>query len=372
MNILIWGTGKFALYIYQQVVSRKNIEVKYFIDSNCEKWGKTIDEISIISPNEIGNYYCENDVILIAFTNGIDIFENVVADNNFKVGCIRNRVFEAQLLLSEDILCDTNILWSDASYLDKPMLHSLETNIEDGCNLNCRGCSHFSNLFQRGEKVPFNTFCRDLKKISENVFIYRFNMLGGEALLNEQLEEYIAYVAELMHHTDIELITNGLLIPKQSKSFFECCKKYDVTIGISGYRPTLAMKDNITKILDENEIVYIFRNAVEDFGKNVDLSGKNDIQTSFKRCRENRCHFMRQGKIYKCPFEALGNKLFSHFHVDAKIEGGIDIYNPDLNWVQVVGSLHNDPVDACRYCGMEERIEWRIANNPVIEDWIIG
>lgn len=371
MNILIWGTGKFALYILKQIRQRENVVVKHFIDSNCEKWGEKIDGISVVSPDNIRNYCSENEVILIAFTNGIDIFDRITICNTYKVGFIRNRVFEAQLSLAEDILKDSNILWSDADYLNKPMLYSLETNLEDGCNLNCRGCSHFSSLFHKGEKVPFETFCKDLKKISENVFIYRFNMLGGEALLNERIVEYIEYVVKLMPHTDIELVTNGLLIPKQSKEFFECCRKNNVTIAISGYKPTMAMKDDITRVLDENGVVYVFRRVVEDFGKNIDLSGKNDRQTAVKRCRENRCHFMRQGKIYKCPFEALGNKFFSHFNVDARIEGGIDIYQEKLDWQQVVSILHNDPVDACKYCGVEERIEWRVANNPVIEDWII-
>lgn len=371
MNVLLWGTGKFALYIYQQIKQSKSITLKSFVDSDSKKWDTKFNGIRVISPTEIDDYYCENDFILIAFTNGIEVFDNIATNNKYKIGFIRNRVFEARLPLAEDILNDPNILWNDADYLDKPILHSLETNVMDGCNLNCRGCSHFSNLFERDEKVSFDTFCKDLKKITENVFVYRFNLLGGEALLNDNIVDYIDYATELMPNTDIELISNGLLIPKQSKKFFECCKKNDVTIGISGYKPTLAMKDSIIRMLNENGVIYIFRNAVEDFGKNIDLSGNNDRYESVKRCRENRCHFVRQGKIYKCPFEALGNKFFSHFNIDARIEGGIDIYQEGLDWQQVVSTLHNDPVNACKYCGVEERIQWCIANDPVIEDWII-
>lgn len=372
MNIAIWGTGSFGQYIAQQLVKKENCTVTFFIDSNRDLHGKAIEGIQVISPEELEDRYAvEVDILLVAFTNCISAYGDIVKVSGNKCGFIRNRVFEARLSLAEDILKDPNILWSDAEYLNKPMLYSLETNIEDGCNLNCRGCSHFSNLFERGEKVAFDTFCRDLKRISENVFIYQFNMLGGEILLNNQIVEYMEYAVELMPHTDIELITNGLLIPKQSKSFFECCKKYDIMIGISTYKPTLAMRDDIVRILNENEVAYVFRNAVEDFGKNIDLSGQNDRQIAVKRCRENRCHFMRQGKIYKCPFEALGNKFFSHFNIDAMIEGGIDIYKEGLDWQQVVNVLHNDPVDACKYCGVEERIEWRVASPPVIEDWII-
>lgn len=371
MNVLIWGAGEFGRYIYHEIAQRENIIIKKFVDSNYEKWGEKIDGISIISPDEIELYYATGDIILIAFMNGISLFDKFIKKDNYKVGLIKNKVLELRRQLEEDIFHDPNILWNDAECLKQPVLYSLETNIEDGCNLNCRGCSHFSSLFHRGEKVEFNIFCKDLKKIAENIFIYRFNLLGGEVLLNDRLTEYIEYAAELMPYTDIVLISNGLLIPKQNLSFFECCKKYGVTIAISGYKPTLAMKDDIVQILNENEVAFVFRNAVEDFGKNIDLSGQNDRQIAVKRCRENRCHFMRQGKIYKCPFEALGNKFFSHFNIDAMIEGGIDIYKEGLDWQQVVNVLHNDPVDACKYCGVEERIEWRVASPPVIEDWII-
>lgn len=370
MNIFIWGTGNFGHYIWEQIKCREDIKVKYFLDSNKEKWGTKIDNIAIISPDMIRKFYCENDVILMAFTNSIRIFE-WFENQIFKVGFVRNRVFESKMKLGHNLLEDRNILWNDDAILEKPMLQSLETNIVDGCNLNCRGCSHFSNLFRKDEKVDFETFCNDLTQIANHVYIYRFNMLGGEALLNDRIVEYIDFAANLMPYTDIELISNGLLIPNQSEAFFECCKKNDIVIGISGYKPTLRMKDKIVQVLEEHGVNYIFRQQVDDFGKNIDLSGNNIAEETVKRCRENRCHFMRRGKIYKCPFEALGNKLFSYFDIDIQIDGGIDIYDDGLEWKQAVKILHDNPVEACRYCGKEERIEWKIANVPMLEDWIV-
>ena len=371
MKVLIWGTGNFGKYISQQIGQKEDIDIKCYVDSNQQKWGTKLNNKPIIAPDEIIEFYEKNDVILVAFTNGITVFEQIKSRYNCKFGIVRNCVFEAKLQLKNDILKDNNILWNDAEFLQKPMLQSLETNVMDGCNLNCRGCSHFSNLFHRDEKIDFGTFCKDLKRITDNVYIYRFNMLGGEILLNNQLIDYIEYAKKVMPDTDIELVTNGLLIPKQDKSFFECCKKNNVIIGISGYKPTLALKNEIIKVLEENQVTYIFRDVVEDFGKNIDLTGKNDVEIAVKNCRESKCHFMRRGKIYKCPFEALGNKLFTHFNVDIELKGGIDIYRDDLNWQEVVNRLHNNPVEACRFCGKEERIEWRVANPPCLEDWII-
>lgn len=371
MNVLIWGTGNFGDYVKCQLKKNNDVVIKKFIDSDPMKWGKEIDGITIISVDDVSKYCSENDVILIAITNGISIYEEAKTVCNCKIGVVRNRVLEARLMLNDNLLNDDNILWSDAPFLKKPILHSLETNIVDSCNLNCRGCSHFANLFERSDMVPFETFCADLKKIADNTYVYRFNMLGGEVLLNERVIEYIEYVAALMPYTDIELITNGLLLPKQDKSFFECCKKHNVAIVVSGYKPTLAMREDIVKVLEENGVVYIFWDDVEDFGKNIDLSGKNEADVAMKQCRENNCHSLRKGKLYKCPFEALGNKFFSHYNLDIRLNGGIDIYEENLDWAYVVDVLRNKSIDACRYCGKEERIEWRVTNNPCIEDWII-
>lgn len=139
-----------------------------------------IEGIEIISPEQLQKtFYSNIDFLLVAFSNGITLYDELVKMKLNKFGIMRNRVFEAQLELGQDLLRDNNILWSDASYLDKPLLKSLETNVVDYCNLNCRGCSHFSNLFKFGEKVPFDIFCKDISHIAEHVYLYQLNLLGG-------------------------------------------------------------------------------------------------------------------------------------------------------------------------------------------------
>lgn len=372
MNIAIRGTGKFGRYIAQKLRENEEYTLKYYIDVNLDVCRTYIDGIFVISPDEFQNQYIEEiDCVLVAFMNGIDQFKQIVKSSKCKYGFIRNRVFEAKMDLNGNLLLDNNIIWSDADYLKKPVLRSIETNIVDDCNLNCRGCSHFSNLFEHGAKVPFERYCQDLKQITDHVFVGQFNMLGGEAILNERIIEYIEYARKLLPYSEIELISNGLLLPKMSDDFYKCCARNDITISISGYRPTLMMKDKIKDILTSHNITYIFREDVMEFGKNIDLSGSSNKYEAVKRCRENKCHFFRYGKIYKCPFEALGNIFFSHFGVDIQFEGGTDIYDVDLNWSKLIDKLYEEPVEVCKFCGKEERIEWKVQNKPTLEDWIV-
>lgn len=372
MNIAIRGTGKFGKYIASQIKSNKNYTLAFFIDSNVDSWGKKVEGVSIISPDDLQKkYWNDVDIVLIAYMNSIDSFERIVISKSIKYGFIRNRVYEAQLQLKEDLMQDINIVWCDALYLNKPILRSLETNIVDDCNLNCRGCSHFSNLFEHGARVPYEVFCKDLKQVADKAYVHQLNLLGGEAILNERIVEYMDYARKLLPYSEIELISNGLLIPKQTEEFFECCKKNDITISISGYKPTLRIKDKIRNILEKHHIVYIFREDVNEFGKNIDIDGKADRYEAVKKCRENKCHFLREGKIYKCPFEALGNVFFEHFGLNIRFDGGTNIYDDKLDWRKFIDKLYNEPIDACRYCGNEVKIEWGVTSNPILEDWTI-
>lgn len=373
MDIAIWGSGNFGRYIARQIKESKAYDIRYFVDSNNKLWGTKVDDIEVISPEQLQQCKTgEVEFLLVAFTDGIAIYQRLSAMKLRRFGIIHNSVYEAQLVLEANLLQDRNILWNDAECLGKPLLEHLETNIVDDCNLNCKGCSHFSNLFEHGEKIPFETFCRDLKRIAENVYIYQFNLLGGEALLEDRIIDYIVFARETLPDSEIQLITNGMLIPRQKADFFKCCVEKHITISISGYLPTLRMQDQIFEVLKKNQTAYSFRPNKERFGKNIDLTGTADLYESVQRCRENKCHFLRNGKIYKCPFEALGNKLFEYYKLDLRLDGGVDIYDTELDWNMLVNDLSHKPVASCRYCGEEEKFDWNIANFPVLEDWVVN
>lgn len=203
------------------------------------------------------------------------------------------------------------------------------------------------------------------------MYIYQLNLLGGEALLEEKICDYIQYARNMLPDSEIQLISNGLLIPKQPDAFFECCRENNIFISISGYQPTLFMKEKIIDIFDKNHVIFSFRDEVAEFGKNIDLTGTADKAEAVKRCRESKCHFLRHGRIYKCPFEALANRCFEHYGLDIKIYGGKDIYDENLNWKKMTEDLFSHPVDACRYCGKEEKIRWSVSDQPELEDWVV-
>lgn len=178
MKIAIWGTGNIGKYIYQKILNNENYTVRYFVDSNELLWGTEINGVKVISPKRLENIFAkELNFVLVAFYQGVSIYRRLLDMNISKFGIIDDRVYASKLELELDLCQDKNILWSDNVH--KPLMRHLETNIVDNCNLNCKGCSHFSNIFRYQDKVPFETFCNDLQKIADNIEIYSLFLLGG-------------------------------------------------------------------------------------------------------------------------------------------------------------------------------------------------
>ena len=343
-KVAIWGAGNFGKYVYEQLKQRADIKVTCFVDKKEENWGKCIDGVEVISPQTM----VENkpaELVLVAFLNCIKHYEEFAEYKGIKFGFVKNPVFQKQLSLEKELLQDGNIFWTEDCA--QPLLMMLETNVVDWCNLNCKGCSHFSNLYHKGDMVPYDSFCRDLAQMAQHVNVYRLNLLGGETLLHDRLTEYMEYSRKVLPYAEIRVITNGLLLLKQNDTFFQNCKKYNIGIDISEYKPTSAIVDKIEALLQEQCIAYTVRDNKGDFGKNIDLTGQTDKLWAMQHCRESECHFFRNGKLYKCPFEVLGNKFFEHYNLDIRLEGGVDIFDPNLDWAEAMCAINYKPVDAC-------------------------
>ena len=372
MNIAIWGAGKFGQYIFSQLEADKDTNVVCFIDSNAGG-GYMVKGVDVVTPDVyMERYAAKTEAVLVAFFGGMRLLEQLQGLGIQRFGFIRQRVYACQLPLQHIELGDKNIIWNnDNDVFTKTFMSTLETNVVDYCNLNCKGCSHFSNLFPKGSEIPFEIFERDIKQLSTKVFISQFNLLGGEVLLSGSLTDYISCLKKYMPKTQVELVSNGLLIPYQKEEVLECIRDNDVTVSITEYPPTTTVLQKIEDRLQKYQIPYSVRSLVKTFGKNIDISGGNIPGIAMMNCRESKCQFLRDGKLYKCPFAALGNYFFEHYEIPIRLNEGIDIYDNALDWKEEIRRLCNEPIETCRYCGMEERFAWGRSDSPAKEEWLL-
>ena len=87
-------------------------------------------------------------------------------------------------------------------------------DIVDHCNLNCKGCGHFSPLASKSF-LDLETFENDLRRLNEllNGEIYCFELMGGEALLHPQLEKFIEIESDRKTRNSVFMLTVGYKIP---------------------------------------------------------------------------------------------------------------------------------------------------------------
>lgn len=86
---------------------------------------------------------------------------------------------------------------------------------------------------------------------------------------------------------------------------------------------------------------------------------------------ESRCYFLRNGKIYKGPFSALGAHLFEQYNIPLHFEKGVDIYDEKTDLEQAPKWLDTEPIELCKHCGKEERFAGEVSNEPERNEWIV-
>lgn len=118
---------------------------------------------------------------------------------------------------------------------------TLDIHVCEHCNLNCKGCNHYSPLAQP-------SFC-DLDSLKQNLNILKVRglnnliksiyLVGGEPLLNPEITEIFRITRAFFPKSIIKVVTNGICLSRNSQpmpeTFWEACRKYDISFDVSKY-----------------------------------------------------------------------------------------------------------------------------------------
>ena len=283
-------------------------------------------------------------------------------------GMIKDLKFRGvtKILIFQNLEGRGTFQWLDCR---KSFIRYLESNLIDACNLNCKACTHFAGLFKRDEIYPIDEFTRDIQAVSDSVDVQRFRLLGGEPFLLENLDEYINIARKIFPQTIISVVTNGLLIPTADQKIFSSLRQNSVSLFISKYPPTLKIQTQIEEILNHEGIKFNFGRQIEEFHKVINDGTKiNDPLIARECCFNNNCRFLRHGKIYKCPIDALKFRFAEKFHLNYPPATGVDVHAK--NFTQMLEMLDGN-VDQCFFCTNKiSMTPWQPLSNPTAQDWI--
>ena len=252
-----------------------------------------------------------------------------------------------------------------------------EVHLADHCNLNCVACSHFSPLAEPSF-VNIETFKRDFERMGE-LFSHKcewIHLLGGEPLLNPDIIELMKIARENFSEGDIQLVTNGILLPQQDDNFWKACHDNNIKVMMTHY-PIKIDLEKIKSMAKKFDVIFLYFGSEQE--KNImrkctmDLSGKNNAARNFLKCGlANGCPMLCDGKLYVCS--VLSNRRFFNKAFNQNIPlteaDYIDIYS-DITPDEILRRLATH-VPACSYCDIdrwENKFEWRVSKREMSE-WV--
>lgn len=348
MNTYIYGAGNnggIVLKLIREIYDT-NIKICGFIDK--EKRG-LIEGVPIYS---IDSIEVENIQVIIA----IGIFDIAVEVWKYlkEKGCKQIYWFQGERIVFHRDFYEEQCVSCEG--WGEEMLKHVEMHVMDACNLNCRGCTHFSPIFnyevpERKDRI------NDVRRLSKKVsHIVRFYLLGGEPFLNPEISDYVKEVREVLPYSEIYIVTNGLLIPKVNDMTLRTIKEERVKISISEYKPTHENIEEIKKRLDEYEIIYEIRDWPTKLNFNLPLVLNTDNDYP-KLCISNGCVNIWNGKISRCPTLMYIDRFNEYFGTQLPNDGIMQLEECPSG-KELVDALKKN-VALCEHC-IKNEIEWSI------------
>lgn len=243
----------------------------------------------------------------------------------------------------------------------------IEFHISEHCNLKCAGCDHFSPLADP-EFANYEETEKDLLRLRD-LFgkdgIERIHILGGEPLLNPQVKSFLSMTRSIFPICRIELVTNGILLLRQGKDFWETCRSCDIIIRPTKYPINIdfaeiekkATKEGVKfRYFNEGQVVKTL------YRLKLNTEGRCDGNCSFTACdMANKCWMLKHGKLFTCPVIPNIHHLNKYFKTEFLIsaEDYVDIYK-NVSKAEIIKKL-GSTTDFCRYCDIESKqynIEW--------------
>lgn len=345
-DIVVCGAGNYGRKISEFI--KNNFDKARICFFDTYKTGR-IDGFDIINDLEKMNNK-DNSIAVVASINFYNEILDILKKANFKE---KNIVIPAEILLRKISELEKVV----NKRIPKKRMR-IVVDIASHCNLNCKGCDHFSPIAEE-HFLNIESFKSDIKRLSElfvgDYELYQVGLEGGEPLLNSDINEYIRIIHNYLPSTKIVLLSNGTLLGKQNKEFWEACRYYSVSIHVTRY-PINFDYEMIEKIAKKANVELVFWSGGDciktlDY-KPINLNGDSDKYESFSKCYmgNDECTTLKEGKIYLCTFAPNLDRFTKYF--DKKLElcnkDYVDIYR--VNSAKEIMEYLCNPIPACRYC----------------------
>lgn len=367
-NVLIWAycpKGKEAKERLEEFSD--SINVVGYIDMNPKKWRKgNGDSPLVLGIDAAMVLYLKKqiDKIIVPSFYNRNLFLSII------------RTVARYDIAKEDIWVPTIEFFNGESddyatpWYNLSQIDYVEYAITDACNLNCKRCARFAPLIKTVE-FDFDKFTKDflqLKKYIKHINMIR--LLGGEPLLEPNLDKYFDFIRELYPNSEICMVTNGILLLKLPKHIEDSIIKNNITIHVTVYPPMFAQEKRIKRIIKEIGVKSVVTRC-EMFYKSFDLSSDDNIKQKKEYCIQG-CISLRNGRLYPCATSACFDIFDNEFDTKKTYYKGIDLYSEGLTAESIKKELDRANI-TCKYCNFKKLYLWEQQGSEIeVGDWVIN
>ncbi len=318
-------------------------------------------------PNE-GIFTLQDKLFATEVLKGIDVSEDDVrADGYITLQRIMMKARDVAGL-GESILAkiDLNKMRSLLQPAHRELLYRMTTlyveiQLCDRCNLDCAYCSHLSPV-SKPVTISLETLEAECHRLAR-VGVDEVNLMGGEPLLHPQVCEAIKLTRSILPNIKLIVSTNGLLLPRMSKDFWQCCRDNKVVLRITPYPKAKNGTLNYFKY-----VWLIRKNRVRmestgwRFGFRHQLLSEKaeyDATSNYLRCQLH-CTQVRDATLWPCAYVAYAFNLNNKFGTNFKHAAGDSLPLDGITATDLrLWLLRTKPF--CAHCGIKDaqRITWR-------------
>lgn len=230
----------------------------------------------------------------------------------------------------------------------------LEFIVTDHCNLNCKGCTHYSPLAP-DEMEPFERLEKNIMHLGKvcGKDVPVAYLIGGEPLLYPHLCKAMAALRHGFPHGRLYVFTNGIALPRMSDEFWAACRREKIIIAITRY-PIKFDYDRVIALCREKGVeteIFGDRSMADSFFKfGLDPTKSRNPRKAHFKCYNRGCVSVIGDKVFPCSISACVSHLnnacgtnFVHLEGDClKVE--------DITGAAEIKKLRDNPVPFCGYC----------------------
>jgi MoaA/NifB/PqqE/SkfB family radical SAM enzyme len=201
-------------------------------------------------------------------------------------------------------------------------------------------------------------------------------LLGGEPLLHPQITSIFDIINLNFDSYTAAVVTNGILLNKQSPIFWESCRKNAIEIIITKYPINLNF-DFLKDIAEKYGVKIKFWGNTETTIQTMqrvplDLKGKQNYIRSFKICSiSNGCITLKEGKLFTCSLVPHINHFNEYFNQNLQVTKDDYIDIDKAKNIKEILEFLSKPIPFCRYCNIGKKtgfIKWSISKKD-IKEW---